>query len=109
VLDDFGTGFSSLNYLKRFPLDVVKIDRSFVAGLPDRRDDVAIVTAVLSFADALDLQVVAEGLETDEHLQALRAMGCTYAQGFYFSRPLPPAEVGELLLRRLPAVAVTAA
>jgi len=109
VLDDFGTGFSSLNYLKRFPLDVVKIDRSFVAGLPDRRDDVAIVTAVLSFADALDLQVVAEGLETDEHLQALQAMGCSYAQGFYFSRPLPPAEVGELLLRRLPAVAVTAA
>jgi len=97
VLDDFGTGFSSLNYLKRFPLDVVKIDRSFVAGLPTRRDDVAIVTAVLAFAEALHLDVVAEGLETGEHLDALERMGCPYAQGFYFSRPVPPQDIGHLL------------
>jgi EAL domain-containing protein (putative c-di-GMP-specific phosphodiesterase class I) len=97
VLDDFGTGYSSLGYLKRFPLDVVKIDRSFVAGLPHRRDDVAIVTAVLAFAEALALDVVAEGIETDEHRRALRRMGCSYGQGFFFSRPLPAAEISALL------------
>jgi len=97
VLDDFGTGWSSLSYLKRFPVDVVKIDRSFVSGLPGRRDDVAIVTAVLGFADALGLRVVAEGVETDEHVIALRAMGCTYAQGFHLGRPAAPAEIARML------------
>jgi diguanylate cyclase (GGDEF)-like protein/PAS domain S-box-containing protein len=97
VLDDFGTGYSSLGYLKRFPVDVVKIDRSFVAGLPHRRDDVAIVTAVLAFAEALALDVVAEGIETDEQRRALRRLGCAYAQGFFFNRPLPAAEISTLL------------
>jgi diguanylate cyclase (GGDEF)-like protein len=87
-LDDFGKGYSSLGYLKRFPVDTVKVDRSFVMGLPESREDVAIVSAVVSFARALDMAVVAEGVETDEHVAALLELGCEQAQGFHFHRPL---------------------
>jgi EAL domain-containing protein (putative c-di-GMP-specific phosphodiesterase class I) len=96
-LDDFGKGYSSLGYLKRFPVDTVKIDRSFVDGLPDSREDVAIVSAVLSFARALDMEVVAEGVETAEHVAALRELGCELAQGFHFFRPLEVADFRALV------------
>ena len=95
-LDDFGTGWSSLSYLKRFPVDAIKIDQAFVRGLPDARADVAIVSAVISFAGALGLDVVAEGVETADHVAALLDLGCEQAQGFHFHRPLAPEVMREL-------------
>ena len=96
VLDDFGTGWSSLAYLKRFPLDGLKIDREFVAGLGSSAEDTAIVAAVLSMAAALELAVVAEGVETDAQLSWLRARGCGCAQGYLLGRPAPAEQLDEL-------------
>ena len=96
ALDDFGTGYSSLSYLKRLPVDTIKIDRSFVSGLPDCREDLAIVAAVISFARALGMNVLAEGVETEAHVDALLELGCTHAQGFYFHRPLESAALRRL-------------
>jgi diguanylate cyclase (GGDEF)-like protein/PAS domain S-box-containing protein len=93
VLDDFGTGWSSLGYLKRFPLDGLKLDREFVDGLGTKAEDTAIAAAVLSMAQALELDVIAEGVETDTQLAWLRERGCGYAQGFLLGRPLPAAEL----------------
>jgi len=89
VVDDFGTGYSSLLYLRRFPVDVLKVDKSFVAGLGDSPEDTAIVTGVLRLAQALDLRTVAEGVETAAQLDGLTALGCEFGQGYYWSRPLP--------------------
>jgi Amt family ammonium transporter len=85
-LDDFGTGFSSLSYLQRFPIDSLKIDRSFVSGLSHSVADQAIVRAILGLAASLGMGVVAEGIETVGQLDRLKLMGCTQGQGFYFSR-----------------------
>ena len=92
AIDDFGTGYSSLSRLHRFPLDHLKIDRSFVAGIPESVADVAIVTAVLNLASSLTLQTVAEGVETEEQLARLRELGCDVGQGFLWSRPVPATE-----------------
>jgi diguanylate cyclase (GGDEF)-like protein len=97
VLDDFGTGYSSLGHVKRFPIDVLKIDRSFVSGLGQDAEDDAIVSAVLSMGRALGVEVVAEGVETVGQARQLRSLGCTLAQGFLFARPLSPDAVLELL------------
>jgi diguanylate cyclase (GGDEF)-like protein len=96
ALDDFGTGYSSLSYLKQLPFDVVKIDRSFVSGLPGCREDLAIVSAVISFAGALGMDVLAEGVETEAHVDALLELGCDHAQGFHFYRPLDAVSLREL-------------
>jgi diguanylate cyclase (GGDEF)-like protein len=89
ALDDFGTGYSALGYLKRFPFDIVKVDRSFVRGLGDDAGDSAIVGAVLGMARALGMQVVAEGIETETQLACLTELGVEYGQGFYLARPGP--------------------
>jgi diguanylate cyclase (GGDEF)-like protein len=87
-LDDFGTGYSSLSYLKRFRFDTLKIDRSFVAGVPGNPDDVSLVKAILAMAKGLDLEVVAEGVENNDQLRFLRNQGCDLAQGYLFARPM---------------------
>jgi diguanylate cyclase (GGDEF)-like protein len=88
ALDDFGTGYSSLTYVRRFPIDTLKIDRSFIDGIVGSTEDEAIVTAVLSMGRALGVHVVAEGVETEEQADRLRTLGCTLAQGYLFSRPI---------------------
>ena len=97
AIDDFGTGYSSLSYLQRFPVDVLKIDRSFVTDLPTSDSNAAIVDAIVTLAHGLGLEVVAEGIETFEHVEFLRAHGCDQGQGYYFGRPLPLAEFENLL------------
>ena len=97
MLDDFGTGYSSLSYLKRFPVDVLKIDRTFIDGLGSEAEDSAIVKAVVGMARALDLGVVAEGVETERQVECLRELGCERAQGFYFARPRTAADVARAL------------
>ena len=87
-LDDFGTGYSSLNYLKNFPFSIVKIDRSFVKDIPAKQDDAALCRAIIAMADSLGLNVIAEGVETEEQLEFLRHNGVTLVQGFYFSPPV---------------------
>ena len=96
-VDDFGTGYSSLSYLKRFPIDIIKIDQAFVAGLGTDDDDAAIVAGVLAMAKGLRLDVVAEGVESADQLRALRLLGCPYAQGFHFAPPLAPDELAQVL------------
>ena len=97
-VDDFGTGYSSFSYLKRLALDELKVDKSFVDGLGRDPNDTAIVAAVVAVAHALDLTVVAEGVETADQLARLRALGCEEAQGYHLARPGPPAAVTTLLL-----------
>ena len=92
-IDDFGTGYSSLSYIKRFPVDVLKIDRSFVRGLPDDEGDASLVDAILAMAQSMGLQVVAEGVETEEQSQFLRNLGCDRLQGFYYGKPMPAQEL----------------
>ena len=94
-IDDFGTGYSSLTYLKRFPVDSLKIDRTFVDGLGIEPEDTAIVAAVIGLAHSLGLVAVAEGVETVEQLSRLRTMGCDLGQGYYFGRPAPPETFGD--------------
>lgn len=92
-IDDFGTGYSSLNYLKRFPVDALKVDRSFVSDITTSEDDAMIVRAIVTLAQNLNLEVIAEGIEIKEHLSFLNELGCDLAQGYLISRPIPEEEV----------------
>ena len=100
AIDDFGTGYSCLSYLRRFPLDVLKIDRSFVSDLDTSGDAQAICGAILSIAHRLSLDAVAEGIESEQQLAFLTKQGCQFGQGYYFSRPVDPLEIGTLMTDR---------
>jgi EAL domain-containing protein (putative c-di-GMP-specific phosphodiesterase class I) len=99
-LDDFGTGFSSLSYLHRFPIDTLKIDRSFVASLKEGSERPAIIESIVTLAKTLGTHVIAEGVETERQMNELARLGCTEAQGFFFSQPLPVITAEDLLVRR---------
>jgi EAL domain-containing protein (putative c-di-GMP-specific phosphodiesterase class I) len=97
ALDDFGTGYSSLASIRRLPIDSLKIDQSFVAGVSGENADAALVSAAISFAKAVGLQLTAEGIETAQQLAALRELGCELGQGFFLARPLAPEDIDRLL------------
>ncbi|HAV04283.1 MAG TPA: diguanylate cyclase, partial [Pseudomonas sp.] len=94
-----GTGYSSLSYLKKFPIDVIKIDRSFIKDIPDNQDDVEITSAVIAMARKLHLKVVAEGIETPEQLKFLRRHRCDIGQGYLFDKPIPGTGLTDALRR----------
>jgi EAL domain-containing protein (putative c-di-GMP-specific phosphodiesterase class I) len=96
AIDDFGTGYSALSYLRYYPIDTLKLDRLFTGGV-DSAEDIAIVRAVIAFANSLDLTVVAEGIENAVQAEQLRALGCTLGQGYFFARPLPAPELERFL------------
>jgi EAL domain-containing protein (putative c-di-GMP-specific phosphodiesterase class I) len=97
AIDDFGTGFSSLGQLRRFPIDVIKVDRSFVQGVEHDPKDVAITANLVTLAHSLGLVAIAEGIESHGQLSSIRELGCDLAQGFLFARPVPPEELGHVL------------
>jgi EAL domain-containing protein (putative c-di-GMP-specific phosphodiesterase class I) len=100
AIDDFGTGYSSLAYLKRFPLDILKIDKSFVDDIPFHQDDMEIAATIIAMGHSLGFKVLAEGVETAEQLDFLQAKGCDLYQG-YFTSPPVPAEEFETMLRKI--------
>jgi diguanylate cyclase (GGDEF)-like protein/PAS domain S-box-containing protein len=100
AIDDFGTGYSSLSYLKRFPIDILKVDKSFVDGVGDSAEQGALAEAVVQLGNTLHLQTVAEGIEEARQVEGLKALGCQLGQGFYFAKALPPQEIDELLTRQ---------
>jgi len=97
LIDDFGTGYSNLNYLKRFPVDILKIDRSFIMDIPFDPDSVSIARTIIAMAHNLGLEVLAEGVETDEQWRFLADEGCDLIQGYLVSRPVPPEKCLGLL------------
>jgi EAL domain-containing protein (putative c-di-GMP-specific phosphodiesterase class I) len=103
AIDDFGTGYSSMSLMKHFPIDTIKIDRSFIRDLPVDSEDQAIAQAIISMGKALGMTVVAEGVETPEQQAFLRSHACDEMQGFLFSKPVPPRQMAELL-RAAPAL-----
>ena len=108
VIDDFGTGYSSLSYLHRLPVDVVKLDRSFVSEMESAKDREAIVHMVVTLAKQLSLEVVAEGVETTAQVERLRQFGCDLAQGYFFSQPVDAETAGALVAREIEVLDRTA-
>ena len=103
ALDDFGTGYSSLAQIKHFPVDTLKVDRSFIRNIPKDSEDKAITKAIIAMGKTLSLTVVAEGVETQEQKDFLRKHDCDEMQGFYFSKPIVPEQFAELLRNHVPS------
>jgi predicted signal transduction protein with EAL and GGDEF domain len=97
AVDQFGAGYSSMTYLRQFPVDTIKIDRSFVAGMTTDADDLAIVASIVSLAAAVGVRAIAQGVETEEQVDALQRLGCRLAQGFLWSQPVPASQLHETL------------
>ena len=107
AIDDFGIGYSSLSYLRRFPIDVLKIDRSFVMKIDKSKTDASVVKLILGLANELDIKVVAEGVETIDQYQRLKNWKCDLIQGFYFSKPLPESDYTKLLEQQTPVLPIS--
>ena len=101
-IDDFGTGYSSLSYLRRFPINTLKIDKSFVLNMREDDEACAIVRTIVALARSLQMEVVAEGLETAEQLEQLRSIVCDAAQGYFFAKPMPASQSLEFLAQGRP-------
>lgn len=101
ALDDFGTGYSSLSYMRRFPVDTLKVDKSFVHDLITDAADAGVVSAIIQMGRSLKMRVVAEGVESKDQVSVLRQMACTEAQGYCFGRPMSPADFADLMARRM--------
>ncbi len=99
-VDDFGTGFSALSYLKNYPVNTVKIDRSFIMDLPNDKENAVLVQAIIAMAHGLRLKVIAEGVETAEQWEYLRSLDCDLVQGYYFGKPMPRAEFEDYLIKQ---------
>ena len=100
-IDDFGTGYSSLSYLKQLPIDTVKIDRSFIMGIPGDKDDAQIASTILAMAHGLGLDVVAEGIESEDQLNFLNTLECARGQGYYLCKPMSAEDVVDWLKKKL--------
>jgi EAL domain-containing protein (putative c-di-GMP-specific phosphodiesterase class I) len=100
-IDDFGTGYSSLNYLHSFPVDNLKIDRSFIQRLHKEKSNLGLLTAIVQIAKTMGMNLIAEGIETSEQLAQLKLLGCQFGQGYLFSKPLPSEEVAHFLSNSL--------
>ena len=98
-IDDFGTGYSSLSYLKHLPIEELKIDRSFISDLPDNKNDAAIVRTIIALANGLEIDLIAEGVETERQIECLSENGCDSIQGFYYSKPLPAEKFKQYVLQ----------
>jgi EAL domain-containing protein (putative c-di-GMP-specific phosphodiesterase class I) len=105
AVDDFGTGYSSLSYLQRFPIDILKVDRAFVNEIDTRDEQASLVTAIMSLTRSLRLHAVAEGVETATQVEVLRGLGCGFAQGYHFARPMAPDALEPILERGIVAIA----
>jgi EAL domain-containing protein (putative c-di-GMP-specific phosphodiesterase class I) len=99
-VDDFGTGYTSINYLRQYPISVLKIDQTFIKGLPNNQNDIAITSAVINLGHNLGLEIVAEGVETIEQLQYLSEHDCDLIQGYFISRPLPANKIIQELTKQ---------
>jgi len=100
ALDDFGTGFASLSYLQEYPFDFIKIDKSFISKITNDRTQRAIVKAILDLAEALDMHVIAEGIENEQQRDLLLSMGCQYGQGYWFGKPMTADEATKMLMQQ---------
>jgi EAL domain-containing protein (putative c-di-GMP-specific phosphodiesterase class I) len=103
AIDDFGTGYSSLAQIKHFPIDTLKVDRSFIHNIPQDAEDRAITEAIITMGKTLSLTVVAEGVETEDQLDFLREHSCDEMQGYYFSKPIVPEQFADLLRKHIPS------